>query len=171
MPFAFIHLFFAWCLGKAFEAITKRKIHPAGWFLLLFATLLPDADFLLDWLFGTSLHRNFTHSLFFLLFITIGTYILLTLLKERYREGFSLAIATGIFSHLLLDFFSGQGIPLLWPSEMYFSIFGITAYNPALQFLKENYEGLLSTTKFMLFDMAAGAAWLFYFILRKRIRF
>ena len=171
MPFAFIHLLAGWSLGKAFEAITKRKIHPAGWFLLLFAALLPDADLLLDWLFGTGLHRNFTHSLFFVILIGLGSYFIFTLLKEKYREGFALALAAGIISHLSLDFFSGQGVPLLWPSEMYFSIFGITEYNPALQFLKENYEGLLSTTKFMLFDMAAGTAWLFYFILRKRIKF
>ena len=171
MPFAFVHLFFAWCLGKAFEFITKRKIHPAGWFLLLFGAILPDADIVLGWILGDNLHRNFTHSLFFIILIGLGSYFIFTLLRDKHKEGFAFALSVGILSHLILDFFSVQGIPLFWPSEIYFSVFGITAYDPALQFLKENYESLLNTTKFMLFDMALGTAWIFYLALRKRIKF
>ncbi|MEK6950757.1 MAG: metal-dependent hydrolase, partial [Nanoarchaeota archaeon] len=63
--FAFTHLITAWLLGKGYEALAKKRISHPAWFFLLFGSLLPDIDFLIDWTLGTEFHRTFTHSLLF----------------------------------------------------------------------------------------------------------
>ena len=98
--------------------------------VLIFLANLPDLDFLPGWLDGNAnqLHRSFTHSLTFAIFISLA-------LSRAWRiaPGFwqsALLYFTACSSHLLIDFFSGTkigwthtgfGMPLFWPWSKEFS--------------------------------------------------
>tara|TARA_Y100000294_G_C8426736_1_gene285049 strand:+ start:140 stop:649 length:510 start_codon:yes stop_codon:yes gene_type:complete len=168
MALAFAHLIGAWLVGKVYELISKKKIHHYGWFFLLLGGILPDIDHLLDWTLNLHLHRTFTHSFFFVIVIPLIVYAIFKVVKDKQAKHFSLALAAGILIHISLDFFSFQGIPLFWPNLTYFSPFGLgqaaTSY-----FALDNYH-LVKQLKFAVLDMALGTAWIFYLILRKKIR-
>ena len=67
------------------------------------------------------------------------------------------------------DFFSGQGVPLLWPSLTYFSPFGLTFYQSELSLMTST--NLKYKLQLAILDLALGTAWIFYLLLRKRIKF
>lgn len=172
MGFAFGHLVTAWFFGKIAEYIRKITLDRYTWFFLLFGAILPDADFLIDWTFGVHVHRTFTHSLFFVVLAGAIMYLLFTAFRDQKKTSFALAISVGILSHSLLDFFSGRGVPFLWPDLTYYSFFEGIRYNPQVGiFLKGPADFLRQSLKFAIVDMAIGTTWLFYLWWRKRIRF
>ena len=171
MSFAFGHLIGAWLLGKLYEYKTKKQIPRYAWFLLLFGAILPDADFLIDWTLGTEIHRTFTHSLLFVLLAPLILYLVLRACKKEESIFYALALGVGIFSHLFLDFFSSQGVPILWPSLTNFAYNKIAYFDPATpSFLYSSVEQMRSRLKFAVLDMALGTTWIFYLWWKKRIQ-
>lgn len=172
MSFALGHIVGAWLSGKGYEVLSKKKISHYAWFFLILGGLLPDADFLLDWIFGYDSHRTFTHSLLFLVLAPLLAYLLFSILKNSEKKKFAIFLGLGILTHLFLDSFSSYGIPILWPKEGYFSFFsGFTPYLPEGGLLEGNAEVLLYKLKLTIVDMAIGTAWIFYLWFRKKIQF
>lgn len=172
MGFAFGHLTGSWGAGKIYEYLTKSRISHQAWFFLLLGGILPDADFLLDWVFRTDLHRSVSHSLFFLISAPLLVYVLFGFVKQEDGKTFALFLALGIAAHLILDMFSAYGVPLLWPKTWYFSFFsGITVGVPDGGLLVGGAEELLYKLKLAILDMGLGTAWLFYLWFRKRVQF
>ncbi|MBI2666933.1 metal-dependent hydrolase [Candidatus Woesearchaeota archaeon] len=190
--FAFGHLIGAWILGKAYEKLSKtfcqessersdRKIlSDYAWFFLLFGALLPDIDFLLDWTLGTDLHRTFTHSLLFLVFVPVILLCVLSILKNlpnvaslfQQREELAFAMALGILSHFILDMILSNGIPLFWPNLLHFSFSHIIFFDPTTpSFLNSSYESLRDSLKRTIIDMALGTGWIFYLWWKKKVKF
>ena len=172
MSFAFGHLFGAWCAGKIYEYFSKKKISHHAWFFLLLGGILPDADFLIDWTFGTDLHRTFSHSILLMIFAPLVVYVFYSILKHPEKKSFALFLGLGISMHLFLDGFSAYGIPLLWPMTGYFSFF--TGFTPAIPdggLLQGDAGMLLSKIKLAVVDMAIGTGWIFYLWSRRRIQF
>ena len=172
MSFAFGHLIGAWCAGKIYEYFSKKKINHNAWFFVLLGGILPDADFLLDWTFGTDLHRTFSHSLLLLILVPLAIYVFYSFLKHSENKQFALFAGLGIATHLFLDGFSTYGIPLLWPLLGYFSFFsGFTPSIPDGGLLQGDAEMLIYKIKLAIIDMAIGTAWIFYLWFRKKIEF
>lgn len=172
MSFAFGHLFGAWCAGKIYGYFAKKNISHYTWFFLLLGGILPDADFLLDWTFGTDLHRTFSHSILLAIIAPLAIYLFYSILKHPERKHFALFLGLGITTHLFLDGFSTYGIPLLWPLLGYFSFFsGFTPAIPDGGLLQGDAEMLVYKIKLAIVDMAIGTAWIFYMWFRKRIHF
>jgi len=163
-------MIFPWLIGKGYEFFSKKKISHNTWFFLILGGILPDADFILDWGFGMDLHRTFSHSLFFLVIISLLVYFVW--IKSSQRKIFSIAIAVGIGSHLIADMASNPGIPLLWPSLIHFSIWGmgyLAPNSPSLLFAPK--EVMLFNLKRAVLDMGIGTIWIFYLWFKKRIKF
>ncbi|MBI2669131.1 metal-dependent hydrolase [Candidatus Woesearchaeota archaeon] len=175
MSFAFGHLIFAWLLGKGYEKLSHKQLSRWGWFFLLFASILPDADFLLDWTLGTEIHRTLTHSLLFVLAMGALGYGIGRWRFAHTREGteWGLAAAGGVTTHLLLDMAgSGYGTPLFWPSLLHFSFTKIAYFDPMIpSFLHSSSERILHSLKLAILDMGMGTAWLFYLWWKKRVEF
>ena len=172
MSFAFGHLAGAWVTGKIYEQLSKQKISHYAWFSLLFGSILPDADFIIDWTLGTDIHRTFSHSLLVLILAPLLVYLFFSILKHTEKKSLALFLGLGIATHLVLDGFSAHGIPLLWPQEWYFSFFsGFTPQIPDGGLLVGTAEVLGYKLKLAIVDMAIGTAWIFYLWFRKRIQF
>jgi len=172
MSFAFGHLVGAWCIGKAYGLFSRKKISHAAWFFLLLGGILPDADFLLEWILGYDAHRTFSHSILFMVFVPIIIYTTFSFSRHPEKRKFAFFIGLGIAMHLFLDAFSTYGIPLLWPMSGYYSFFsGFTPTIPDGGLLQGDAETLIQRIKFAILDMVIGAAWIFYLWSRKRIRF
>ncbi len=170
MSFASGHIIGGYTAAKIYEKVKHIKIPHSAWFFIFLGALLPDADFLIEWIFKIDAHRLFTHSLLFLIAIPLITYILFHLLKNPNKKIFALALAIGIASHLTLDFFTTQGIPILYPNLTHVSIYGINENaltNPS--FLDQSKEGLQISLKLAVLDMALGAAFLFYLWWQKKL--
>lgn len=157
MSFAFGHLIAAWIGGKLYEKLKKVRISHNTWFFLLIGGILPDIDFLFDWTLAIDTHRSFTHSLLFIISVSLLVYIIFSLIKKykHTAKNFALAIGAGIFIHLLLDTVFYSGLNFFWPLGAKFYLF------------KTN----LNIWNFVVLDMALGTAWIFYFWLTKRIKF
>jgi membrane-bound metal-dependent hydrolase YbcI (DUF457 family) len=170
MTFASTHLFGSWVAGKIF--FYNKKISNYTWFFLLLGSILPDADFLIDWIIKTNLHKTFTHSFFFMVIASLFLYLILKLAKDPLSKQFSLALGVGILTHLLLDMLFHHGVPLLWPSLIHFSYQYI---GTPIAELSSTFDYSISTLKshlkLAIFDMGLGTAWIFYLLLRKRIKF
>ena len=173
MSFGFSHLIIAWAVGKGYEYFSKKEISHYAWFFLLLGGILPDADFLIDWTFGTELHRTFTHSLFFVVIAPLLVYILFGLLKNKENTNFMFALAVGIITHLLLDMFLSKGVPLFWPNLVHFSYTSVGYFDPTKpSFLNSSSAAFLKKfLKSAILDMAFGTTWIFYLWFRKRIKF
>jgi len=174
MPYASGHLIGCWGLAKLYEKAKGYAFSHLEWGLLLFGSILPDADLLIDWTFGTQLHRGPTHSLLFAIAVGLIVCGATAMLKHGQRSkqckpmAYGFAIAFGILTHILLDMTLGKpGIRLLWPSGLGVWFFGMAPYPPH-SFFSENLSRLL---RFAIVDMALGVLWLGYFWMRKRIRF
>jgi len=151
---AFGHLIGAWFFGEIYKWISGKKISHHTWFFLLLGGILPDADFILDWTLKTNFHRTFSHSLLFMVFLTVVPYLFCLMTENKKGRTFSLVLGAGLLVHLLLDFVPGQGIPLFWPSV----------------WLLIPSDGIISI-KYAIFDMALGTSWIFYLWYKKKIRF
>jgi len=168
MVFAFGHLLGAWIAGKGYQLLSKRKLSHYTWFFLLFGGILPDVDLLFDWVLGADVHRELTHNFLFAIIFPLLVYFIFYLLKEKDGKNLAFALSCGILVHLFLDIISTKGVPLFWPSQWYFSIFNSYYGKMGASFL-EGSTSLLND-KFVVLDMALGTAWIFYLILRKRIK-
>ncbi len=173
MTFAFGHLIGAWLLGKVYEYTAKKQLGYPTWFFLILGGILPDVDHFIDWVSGTELHRTLTHSFFFVIAAPLALYLILTILKNQERAFLAYVLASGIMTHLILDFLtSPTGIPLFWPNLTYFSITHIGPLpEGAHSFLRSSPEKLLLYTKLMILDMGFGTIWIFYFWWRKKLSF
>ena len=90
----------------------------------LLGSLLPDIDHTKSWI-GKAFypiakylsrnygHRTITHSIFFL----IGICVLSVFIEKNFREDYSISIILffSVFSHLIFDMVTLQGIPLFYP--------------------------------------------------------
>lgn len=174
MTFAFGHLIGAWIPGKIYEKLTKTKLHNYTWLFLLLGGILPDADFMLDWTLGLESHRTFTHSIFFLLIAPLIIYISIKYIFKNYHQHakhFSLALATGILMHLILDMATSNGVPLFWPNLALISPYYIGPSNPATpSFLHNSYDSIQHSLKLAILDMGLGATWIFYLFYNKEIK-
>lgn len=172
MPYAFGHLIGCWGFAKLYEKLRNHTFSHLEWGLLLFGAILPDADLLLDWIFGYTTHRGLMHGLLFVLVAGLIVFGLAALLKKKYSTmkpvAYGFAISFGILTHLVLDMALGRpGIRLLWPSGLGVWFFGAMPYPPHTFFS----EDLVRLLKFAIVDMALGTVWIGYFWLRKRIKF
>ncbi len=167
--FAFAHLVFAWLVGKGYEKLQKTELSNTAWLLLLLGSLLPDADFLIDWTFGTEIHRTLTHSFLFVVLSFMAAYFIFW--KNPEGKIIAGSLAAGIVTHLFLDMFLSQGVPLFWPSLLHFSFQGVGYYDPATpSFLNLGYEHLRKAMKEAIVDMAIGTAWILWLVWRRRVR-
>lgn len=154
--FAFGHLIGGWSLGKLFELFSGTDLTRTAWIILLFCSLLPDLDLIFDWIFKQKTHRTFTHSIFFIFFISIIGFFILNIINLGNEFIF---IALGILSHIILDMISNTGVMLFWPYRRWFSFFGI---NNKLEIKKITITRLKYQIKFLLFDSIIGLIWLSY---------
>ena len=169
--FGFTHIIFAWIIGEAYQYFSKKKISPQMWLLLLFGSILPDADFLLDWTFGTEIHRTFTHSILFIVILPLVSYLTLTYLKNRESELLAIAFAVGISTHLFLDMFVSYGVPLFWPNLLNFSWTGVQPFDPTTpSFLNQSASSLRALLIGTVIDMGLGTAWIFYLLYSRKLR-
>lgn len=175
MPYAFFHIVFGWFFGKLFEFSSHKKLNRFEWFLVLFGSILPDIDYLLEWTFDFRSHRLFTHSLLMLLFVFVLFYFvfkLFSLFKDKSALRYSFLLSLGVFAHLLLDFIVSPiaGIPLLWPSTNFYGLFsGIQSYSQmmAIDYTASMYYFKL---KIAILDMGAGISWMFYLLYTGKIK-
>ncbi len=86
--------------------------------IIVFASMLPDADAILGILFSDfgAYHNQFTHSLFMGLVSAVICSTLLCLLSDRKFMQTLTMILSGYWIHVLLDSMTpGRGVMLLWP--------------------------------------------------------
>lgn len=172
MSYLFGHLIGAWLLGQGYQFLRKEKLSHYAWFFLLAGGIIPDLDYVIDWLWGTAVHRTVTHSFIFLIGAPAFLYLFCTYLKKEESKIYAWALGGGILTHLLLDMHSSGGIPLLWPSLQHVSYFQIQYFDPATPAFFDSPAGQLrSLLKGAVWDMALGAAWIFYLWWRRRIQF
>src|SRR3989344_3684567 len=92
--------------------------------------------------------------------------------KTSHAAWFFLLLGLGILTHFFLDSFSSHGVPLFWPSSLYFSWFnGLVPYSGEGSLLLGSAALLQSRLKYAVADMAIGTAWIFYLWFKKRIQF
>jgi membrane-bound metal-dependent hydrolase YbcI (DUF457 family) len=171
MPFAFVHLIGAWLIGLIFEKFS-RKLNRLEWALLLFGGILPDIDYLLQWIFDIHIHRVVSHSLLFGILVASLVMIITALLKKKYSflnpRNCAIAIFVGVCTHLILDMIYRGGVPLFWPYEVWISYFGISYEHFAIE---ETYEMYKLLFKGAVLDMGIGITWLGWLYFRKKIEF
>jgi membrane-bound metal-dependent hydrolase YbcI (DUF457 family) len=171
MALAFGHLIGAWICGKTYEFMQKKKIPQIAWFFLLFGGILPDIDFIVEWMLQIPYHRTFTHSILFVLVMSICLYLILKMYNDQNAQKYSFVFAIGICIHIFIDMFSSNGVQLLWPSPLYFSFFkGITQFIDIGMF-SHSSESIKSMLKLTIFDMGLGTTWLFGLWYTKSLRF
>lgn len=105
----YVYLIIGNMIGSIFPDIDHKYSNLGKFFYLISA--------LINKLLG---HRGFTHSLiswisFLIIFIKINQH---SHVPNELIHGFLL----GYFSHLIADVFTKQGIPLLWPFKIHFSL-------------------------------------------------
>lgn len=168
MSFAFGHLVGGWVFGRFLEWSTKRSFSHTEWAILLFGSLLPDADLVVGWLFHSNLHRQFTHSLLFLAFCFVAVIAfgnLMALFSKQFFTmktliGAGLALSAGVFTHLVLDMaFGAPGLPLFWPSQVGVWFFGMKPFSIGGLFAGSR-ETILAQLKLSVFEMGLGTLWL-----------
>ena len=132
MPLGFSHLVGAWLPAKLVEYYRKKEFSKWTWIALLFGAILPDADFLLEWLgLAVGIHRTFSHSLLFIPFTWLVIYgvsiFLLEYLpkkyvpKNEYPRTLAWAAALGVAFHIFFDCLLYPGVNLLWPFNWWFA--------------------------------------------------
>lgn len=179
MAFGFGHLIISWLTGRLVQWASKLKLAKQvitltriEWALLLFGSILPDIDHVVDWTFGTHLHRVITHSIVFAVLVGLLTAGLAQLLKKRYPffapVRYGVFIGLGILTHIVVDMATGHpGVGLIWPFDGFYYFFGFTPVYETTMFVNNLYYDL----QWAVLDIGLGAAWIAYFIVRDRIQF
>ena len=128
MPFPIVHGVVA---ASLFIGLQRKLNSFKDWKLVLLSaalSILPDADFVLDWIFQLHVHRGFTHSIAFGVAVGLLASVLFGARKFSHR----LALVLAPTSHALLDFLvtnrMGNGIQLLWPLSDYRFRLGLFDY-------------------------------------------
>ena len=171
MAFGFGHLIVGWLLGKLFEKISKSKLSWWCWGALILGSILPDVDLIIDWTLSLHIHRAFTHSLVFALFIGFLVYVFFEALKVKEKSfNIALALGCGVCIHLIVDMFYAPGIMLLWPGKFIISYFSVVDYSPILLLPILTVETLTGNLKEAFLDMFLGVALVGYFFLTKRLK-
>lgn len=127
------------CIGFGLAGQTHQPIVQASLLALLTQTaaLLPDLDLKLH-----IKHRTVTHSLFALCLISLTTW--------RVYAPFLPYISFGYASHLVLDFLTVWGIPILWPWSRRFRLMKISTGGKIDSLVA---VGALCTTIYFLMEM------------------
>ena len=99
MPFGFTHMLLAYVTGKVIVSVKKIKVDYLFWFFLILGGILPDGDFVLDWLFGLGLHRTYSHSLLFALVAGFGVYYVFKKFDFKNSKVLGLGVSLGILVH------------------------------------------------------------------------
>ncbi len=177
MSLGFGHLIGAWVLGKTWEGWQQKRLNRVTWFCLLLAGILPDIDNLIDWRFSLEVHRTFTHSFLFALFMGLLFYLVFSFFKRNGRKKYAqeiypltigFAFFLGISMHLFLDLFALPGVPLLWPLSYYFGINGIMTLTGTVT---SDFNFVFPRDFFIfILDMSLGIGWLLWFVVRGRLR-
>lgn len=167
MTFPFGHMIGAWILGKAYEKVSKKKLHKNTWFFLLIGSIIPDADFLLNWIFGFHAHRLFTHSI---LFAMGGGIIIYGIFNSSHKKSYAIATTVGILAHLLLDLPDVYGVPLFWPLATQISLITTTPQT-VIPLFAHTLENTRVIVKNLLVDTSLGIIWILWLWFRNRIRF
>ena len=177
MPYAFEHLVISWGFGKLIELKKKIKLDKWSWFFLLFGALFPDFDYLIDWAFGTHIHRSFSHSLLGLILGFIVCFIFINSINLKLRKKLNPILISGFFSlgiltHLLADMaFGWPGVAFFWPLTTRFWMFGYGAADYVTLHLSElSKERIVHLMKFALIDMAVGIIWIGYLFFKGKIK-
>lgn len=179
MPYAFFHITFAWLLTKLYCFFRKIKIDSFGWFLIIFGSVLPDIDYLLEWVLHLQAHRLFTHSLLMLFAIFILSFFVFWFMSSFHAVPknkvlfYTGCFVFGVFSHILLDFvvsFKG-GVPLFWPNTDFYGLLsGVKTYAELNNFNFMDSSYLYSKLKWAILDMALGVSFVFYMIYDKKLK-
>ena len=159
MAFACGHLIGAWLVGLIIQKVRNKELTRTSWGLLLIGGILPDIDYLSDWILGTSIHRSFTHSLLFVIIAFGLTYLIL---KKYNKEKLSIFISIGVLVHIMLDSVYSPGPMIFWPSQYSFAINGalVTTINRFGTFIPLEYV-----------DMGLGVLWTAYLFIKNKIQF
>jgi len=173
MSYAFGHLIFAWIIAKGYEILSKKKLSHLTWLFILFGAILPDIDFLINWIFNLHIHRTFTHSILFVVVISLLIYAFMRIFKSKSSaKDLALAIGIGIILHLLIDLLAAPGINLLWPWNLYISYFSVGYYSTEMLLaMSSTYESVRAALNRAILDMGFGVLWLFFLWYRRRIKF
>ncbi len=171
MTFAFGHLIGAWIAGKSYEFFSKNKIGNYTWAWLILGGILPDADFLVDFVLRSNFHRTFTHSFLFVVLAWSLAFFVFWLFGERQAKKFAFALAMGVLVHLLIDFVSHQGVPFFWPLNYYFTPFGMTLGKSGVTMLSTSANQLRTFLKLAILDLGLGTVWIFYLWMKRRLKF
>ncbi|HIH25226.1 metal-dependent hydrolase [Candidatus Woesearchaeota archaeon] len=177
MPYGFTHMVFSWLLAKLFSYFKKIKFSSWQWFALIFGSIFPDIDFVVQWTFHLRIHKVFTHSLVMIvsgfILACIGLFIIKKIFNQKFRiYHVALFFSLGIISHIFLDMASGwPGVGLLWPYKtVWVYFFGIVhGYNPYL-LSEKTIEDVIRTLKWAIFDIGLGALWIFYLMYSKKLK-
>ena len=182
MPFLFVHIVFAWIIGKCIEKVKKSNINKTSWFFLLAGSILPDLDYPIQWMFGSGIHRTLSHSLIFVLLIIIFSFLVFKILSKYNIKIFNLSFnnylflviisGVGVSSHIFADMLIGwPGVPLFWPFGPNIFFFGLEYNFESVLFSFRDFASLLKLFRFALFDMFIGILWFGYLYLKGKIKF
>ena len=161
MSFPFTHALTAYLPAKLLERYARWKIPQHAFALLLFGAIVPDLDYLIDWGFGTHIHRTLSHSLLGVLLFSVVVAVLLSLKKVDWKKG-TVAFAAGMLSHMLSDLFFGP-ILFFWPLSFSFSL--------PLFPVGTLFDGELWRLKYALLDISLGIAFIAFLYIRKKVKF
>ncbi len=174
MSFLFTHLFFIWILATLYAYFKKITLTRTIWVILLFGAIFPDIDVPPDWIFGTVLHRTFTHSFLMVFFAFAAMTLIYGTFIKNYKQAafFGILFSFGILSHLLLDFLGPEGIPLFWPSTTYYSLMDgvhdITTRH--LHVFTDTPAHMIRAIKLLLTDSILGFLWISYLFWKRKIK-
>ena len=163
--FPFGHLIFAWAIGLLIQKVGNIKLSRLSWGLLFFGSLLPDIDFLFNWMFGLQVHRTFTHSL---VFVLVGFFVAYLAMKNYKVGKEAFFVAVGIFSHTILDMFSWPGTLLFWPFGTWFHVSGL---NNLVMLAPTSIQTLSLEIILLYTDIVLGLIWLSYLYLKRKLKF
>jgi membrane-bound metal-dependent hydrolase YbcI (DUF457 family) len=165
MPFGFTHMFLAYVTGKVIVSVKKIKVDYLFWFFLILGGILPDGDFVLDWIFGLGLHRTYSHSLPFMILVGLGVYYVFKRFGFKNSKMLGFGVSLGILVHIVADILTTSscgGPAVFWPIGLYF------ARNMVCDTVVRGFhEGSLNVA---IFDMGIGAFWFLYVIVRHKIK-
>ncbi|NEO30247.1 MAG: metal-dependent hydrolase [Symploca sp. SIO3C6] len=119
MPSPIVHSVSGYVIASFVNDLNSTKNHDFKWLINIIYPILiasfADLDFIPQIITGVNFHRGLTHSLLFsVAFSVLAGLMINCCFKISYHKIFWLTFIL-YDSHLCLDFFTRQGIPLLWP--------------------------------------------------------
>ncbi|MEK6955453.1 MAG: metal-dependent hydrolase [Nanoarchaeota archaeon] len=177
MPYCFTHIVFSWFFTKIYSFFNKVKFSSWQWFALLFGSVFPDIDFIIQLTTHYKIHRLFTHSIFMIISGFLLACIALFIIKKVFKQKFNIYhvavfFSIGLFSHVLLDMIFGwPGVGLLWPYKtLWFYFFGTSHGYTSSLVSEKTISDIIKTLRWALFDIGLGVLWLFYLMYSKKVK-